>query len=63
MFSATEERLVTKSDRQAMERDLKDIHRRLDEYEGELAAYYAALQRTEARRDSREGRAASAAFC
>ena len=36
MISATEERLAWKSDRQAMERDLEDVHRRLDEYEGEL---------------------------
>jgi hypothetical protein len=59
MFSAAEESLVSKTDRKAMERNLKDVHKRLDEYEGELAAYYAAVQRTEARRNERVSRAAS----
>ena len=44
MFSGIEERLVAESDREAMERNLKDLHRRLDEYEGELAAYCAAIE-------------------
>src|SRR5208283_1110555 len=36
MLSATEERSVPKPDRQAIERNLEEVHRRLDEYEGEI---------------------------
>jgi hypothetical protein len=45
MFSGTEERSTPASDRQAMERNLQDLHRILDQYEGELAAQYAALEK------------------
>ena len=45
MFSATEERSGPVSDRQAMERNLRELHRILDQYEKELAAQYAALEK------------------
>jgi hypothetical protein len=43
MTSATEEELARESERRAMERDLEAIHRRLDEYEREVEAGYAAV--------------------
>jgi hypothetical protein len=45
MLSATEERSPPVSDRQAMERNLRDVHRILDEYEVELAAGYGRARR------------------
>ena len=42
MLSTAEGRLFTNADRQAMERHIEDLHRRLDEFEGELANYCSA---------------------
>jgi hypothetical protein len=49
MASATEERPVPVPDRQAMERNLRDLHRILDQYEKELAAQYSRAAATEPR--------------
>ena len=45
MLNATEECPVRRTDRQAMERNLEEVHRRLDEFEGILAADYVACRR------------------
>jgi hypothetical protein len=62
MFSAIEAGLAAKWDRQAMERNLEELHERLDEYEGELAGYYAGIQCAEARRNQAQSRPAALAF-
>ena len=58
MLIETEERSFKIPDRQAMERELEDVHRRLDEYEEALAAYCSAVPYPRIGEKSQEGRSA-----